>query len=209
MRLLKHFVFIYLVFTLACTSKQEKHAKSKTKPNYVSKSKLSVGMQPFWNMPLNEVSNLKSGLKKHFDTVTVHQQIDFPSNAYVKARNRYRADLLLKYMKSLNRDNIYQLGLSEMDISTTKEPHQDWGIMGLSYCPGKQSIISTFRLDKKRRTQQLYKVAVHELGHAFGLPHCSQKTCYMRDAAGKNPLNEEVCFCKRCKEFLVAKGWRL
>jgi archaemetzincin len=35
------------------------------------------------------------------------------------------------------------------------------------------------------------------------------KTCFMRDAEGGNPLNEEKEFCSTCKSFLVKKGWRL
>jgi archaemetzincin len=64
-------------------------------------------------------------------------------------------------------------------------------------------------MKKEIAVGQFYKVAIHELGHTQGLPHCENKTCYMRDAEGGNPLEEEVDFCKTCKMFLKNRGWVL
>ncbi len=79
--------------------------------------------------------------------------------------------------------------------------------MGLGYCPGNACVVSTFRLDKDNLSNQFYKVAIHELGHTQGLPHCTAKTCLMRDAEGKNNLDNEFDFCEKCKKLLKAKGW--
>ena len=54
---------------------------------------------------------------------------------------------------------------------------------------------------------QLFKVSIHELGHTQGLPHCVVKYCFMRDAEGRNPTNDEKDFCPACKTFLKQKGW--
>jgi archaemetzincin len=81
--------------------------------------------------------------------------------------------------------------------------------MGLGFCPGNVCVASTFRLSKKNLKEQFYKVAIHELGHTQGLPHCEDKSCFMRDAEGGNPLNEEHGFCEVCKLFLKSKGWEL
>ena len=62
---------------------------------------------------------------------------------------------------------------------------------------------------KKNKTEQFYKVALHELGHTEGLPHCKNKTCLMRDAEGGNPLNEEKEFCISCKKYLKGKKWNI
>ena len=101
------------------------------------------------------------------------------------------------------------IGLTNKDISTTKGKFKDWGVMGLGFCPGKACVVSTFRLSKKETLDQLYKISVHELGHTHGLPHCTTKTCFMRDAEGKNPLKEETNFCPKCKLFLQTKGCTL
>lgn len=54
---------------------------------------------------------------------------------------------------------------------------------------------------------QLFKVAIHELGHTEGLPHCPVKSCFMRDSEGRNPTNEEKEFYPKCKKQLIDKGW--
>ena len=79
--------------------------------------------------------------------------------------------------------------------------------MGLGFCPGKACIASTFRLSKIETNKQLFKVAIHEMGHTFGLPHCAIKYCFMRDAEGGYPTNKEKDFCTKCKSFLIKHGW--
>lgn len=81
--------------------------------------------------------------------------------------------------------------------------------MGLGYMPGNACVISTFRLKGNNQAEKLYKVAIHELGHTQGLPHCPDKSCFMRDAEGKDHLNEEVHFCPKCKAYLIKRGWNL
>jgi archaemetzincin len=82
------------------------------------------------------------------------------------------------------------------------------GYYGIGFCSGKACITSTFGLSKNENKRQLFKVAIHEMGHTSGLPHCEMKYCFMRDAGG-NPTNEEKEFCTKCKSFLVNKGWNL
>ncbi|MFB9845298.1 hypothetical protein [Mucilaginibacter ginsenosidivorans] len=101
------------------------------------------------------------------------------------------------------------IGLTDKDISTRKGSINDWGIMGLGFQPGNACVISTFRLSKERRMDQFYKLALHELGHTQGLPHCNKRTCLMRDAEGGNHLDEETGFCESCRSFLKSKGWLL
>lgn len=103
-----------------------------------------------------------------------------------------------------------------MDISTTKKDesgnvlkpesrYSDWGVFGLGYRPGCSSIVSTFRLgtsNRKLLLERIKKVCNHELGHNFGLPHCtSSETCVLRDAAEtiKTVDNVDDTLCNICK----------
>jgi archaemetzincin len=80
--------------------------------------------------------------------------------------------------------------------------------MGLGYQPGKACVISLFRLGNKNNlSERLYKVAIHELGHNNGLPHCKENGCYMMDAEGKMKLDDEQFFCKKCRYFLMNKSF--
>jgi archaemetzincin len=126
-----------------------------------------------------------------------------------RSKTRYRADSLIAYLSKTTKPGFLTIGLTDKDISTTKEKIADWGIFGLGYCPGKSCIASTFRLKGKNRFEKLFKVAIHELGHTQGLDHCPVKTCLMRDAEGKDHLNEEKEFCGKCKSVLVKAGWAL
>ena len=133
--------------------------------------------------------------------------IGFPNGSYYRARGRYRADSIIHYLNRFGNSDTVIIGLTGKDISTTKGNIKDWGVMGLGYCPGNACVVSAFRLKKTNLSIQFYKVAIHELGHTQGLPHCKKKTCFMRDAEGGNHLDEETDFCVSCKSFLKRKGW--
>jgi archaemetzincin len=148
-------------------------------------------------------------LKKNYSFITIKKPIPLPKTAYYHARNRYRADSLIYFLRDYTVAGHKTIGLTNKDISTTKDGIADWGVMGLGFCPGNACIASTFRLSKTETNTQLFKVAIHELGHTFGLPHCVVKSCFMRDAKGGNPTNDEIEFCSKCKSILVKKGWNI
>ena len=100
------------------------------------------------------------------------------------------------------REGIYVMGVISSDISTTVHGVQDFGILGLSYRPGKSAVVSSFRVKNK---SLFYKVAVHELLHSLGLPHCAQKdrSCYICDADKKPQLEKQTRLCEHCKKNLL------
>jgi archaemetzincin len=129
--------------------------------------------------------------------------------AYYRPRNRYRADSLIHWFNRTTPAGYVTLGLTSKDISTTKGSHEDFGIMGLGNRPGNACIASSFRLSNGNKAEELFKVAIHELGHTQGLPHCPNRYCFMRDAEGGNTTGEEKEFCPECKQRLISKGWKL
>lgn len=165
-------------------------------------------VQPFEDIKPEIVTSVTEEIKKVYPHVKVLDPIDFPTNAYYKARNRYRADSIIKYLDGKTEDGFVTVGLTSKDISVTKGNVKDFGVMGLGYRPGKACVASKFRLSKENSNEQFFKVAIHELGHTQGLKHCPEKTCFMRDAEGKNPTNDEIDFCKQCKSVLIAKNWK-
>ncbi len=115
----------------------------------------------------------------------------------------------MKYLRKETKEGHLIIALTSKDISWTKGKILDYGIMGLGLCPGQVCVASSFRLSKTDNLRQLFVVSIHELGHTQGLPHCPVKTCFMRDAEGGNPTNEETEFCLKCKAHLVSRGWAL
>lgn len=139
----------------------------------------------------------------------LHRAVALPHAAYYPVRNRYRADSIIRILRNRSGSDTVWIAITHKDISTTKGDIADWGVMGLGFRPGNACVASTFRLSKSKVESQFFKVALHELGHTQGLEHCPEKTCYMRDAEGGNPTDEETGFCPSCKAFLIRKGWQL
>ncbi|MDF2189248.1 hypothetical protein [Paraflavitalea sp. CAU 1676] len=176
--------------------------------NPVHRSRVVV-IQPLGEFPVHELNKVQEQIKRLHSQVVVRPSIEIPATAYYEPRHRYRADSLIRYLKQYGNADTVVIGLISRDISTTKGGIKDWGVMGLGYNPGYSCVVSTFRLSRTNKEDQFYKVAIHELGHTQGLPHCVEKSCFMRDAEGGNPLDEEHDFCKSCKSFLMDKGWHL
>ncbi|MBD3582414.1 matrixin family metalloprotease [Flavobacterium selenitireducens] len=169
----------------------------------------TICLQPFPDFSHNDTRKVQFQIQKVYKNVRILPPIDFPKNSLNAAGTRHRADSLIHFLDRRTLKHQLTIGLTNKDISTTKGKFKNWGVMGLGFCPGKSCIASTYRLDKKNRAEQLFKVAIHELGHTEGLPHCPEKSCFMRDAEGKNRKDEEKAFCPNCKRKLVALGWNL
>lgn len=189
---------IIILFFYSCQSKK-----------FIPQNDFLINIQPFENISAQEVNYVYTEIKKIYPHIRINKSIALPKTAFYLPRNRYRADSVIKYLSSITPNGQVTIGLTNKDISTTKENIYDWGVMGLGYCPGKACISSTFRLSKNEKLMQLFKVSIHELGHTQGLQHCEVKACFMRDAEGRNPTNEEKEFCWKCKKFLIGKGWKI
>ncbi|WP_313100718.1 Zn-dependent protease [Epilithonimonas sp.] len=198
--LLINFLFAIL-FLVSCNGKQD---SQRTKVN----DKIVIQLQPFKNMKMDEVDNIAKQIETIYPNVEVLPAIDFPKNSYYQPRNRYRADSIIKFLSSQTKDNFFKVGLTTKDISATKGKVKDFGLMGLGYRPGKACVASSFRLNPSKRKEQFYKIIIHEIGHTQGLKHCPKKTCFMRDAEGGNPTDEETDFCDNCRKFLKNKHWK-
>jgi archaemetzincin len=134
-----------------------------------------------------------------------------PQLAYYAPRNRYRADKLIDWLLETRSDSVdFILGLTVSDISHTKGKIEDYGILGLAYCPGRSGVVSSFRVGKGAKNEAQFverfsKIVLHELGHNFGIEHCANsKLCLMRDACGtvKTLDSEPKTVCEYCRKRL-------
>jgi archaemetzincin len=197
-------LILLTLISLSCNSKRNNfHLFA----SYHKTTKIYI--QPFDDLPPTLSSYAISEIKKFFPEVLLLKPVHLPRQSWYEPRNRYRADSLIYWLKNRVNDDEVVIGLTSKDISTTKNGIKDWGVMGLGYRPGKSCIASTFRLSRQNLKHQFFKVAIHELGHTQGLDHCPVKTCFMRDAEGGNPTNEEKEFCQNCRRILLKKGWNL
>ncbi|MEL1244562.1 zinc-dependent metalloprotease family protein [Flavobacterium sp. DGU11] len=177
-----------------------------------------VGIIPYKGISHEKVAMVQKSIKEYYGIETkLLPEKELPKTAFVNIKSpRYRADSLIAIQQRIIPDSIdYILGLTESDISVTKHDangkiktpewkYNDFGIMGLAYCPGKSCIVSGFRLkhkDKEVHFGRFKKVVIHELGHNFGLPHCPNKKCVMTDAVEKIATidNARPELCSNCK----------
>lgn len=195
---------IYFLTLISCTLLFSCQLKE-NKPN----RNVIIRIQPFTGMDNGEVRQLAESIQNLYPALIISPPAKLPAFAFYTQRGRYKADSLLKFLSLLAQPNEILLGLTVKDISTRNGTIADWGVMGLGTCPGNACVVSTFRLNMTKGKNQLFKVAIHELGHTFGLPHCPSPACFMRDAKGGNPTDEEKDFCSDCKRYLCRHFWKL
>ncbi len=214
-KLFVHFFFIILSSLIIQGCYPEPKVIEIDFPTTSENKKIKIALIPFSGIDAIYPKLLKTEIEVFYNCkVTIVPEQKLPDFAYYKPRNRYKADSLLKYLKqSLPLEHELILGITNKDVSTKDEIHDDWGVFGLGFLGGPSCVVSDFRLKKsaknKRHLQErLVKVVLHELGHTLGLPHCTaNKKCLMRDAEGtiKSVDEEEKYLCESCKKKLQHK----
>ncbi|MFH6997264.1 archaemetzincin [Flavobacterium sp. FlaQc-57] len=118
----------------------------------------------------------------------------------------YLLNDVLKEDKPLNR--IALMGLSELDLY----PKPEWNyVFGLASYRDKVGVSSIYRLQDGELTAEnfnlclsrLLKISSHEIGHMFGLHHCTNADCVMN---GTNSMGEtdrhSIRLCSVCQRKL-------
>jgi archaemetzincin len=164
-----------------------------------------------------ELAFIESALLAFYD-VSLERlaQVSLPRSAFYPPRQRYRAERLLDFLApKLPPGGHRILGLTSVDISTTKGSYPDWGVMGLATLDGAACVLSSFRCRRGATNAdhalvRFAKTAVHELGHTFGLPHCPTRGCLMEDGKGSVfTTDHEYDLCATSRASLVASGYSL
>jgi archaemetzincin len=139
--------------------------------------------------------------------------VELPKSAFYAPRSRYRAEKLLDFVRArLPAGALRIAGITAVDISTTKPPHADWGILGLATIDGSACVLSTFRCHRRSKNAEharvrFAKTAVHEIGHTFGLDHCPNRGCLMEDGGGSVlTTDRERDLCTACRMHLSKRG---
>jgi archaemetzincin len=144
-------------------------------------------------------------------SVTIAAKEPLPPEAWFPDRKRWRADRILDHLAARPFAAARVAAVTDQPISTTKGVIRDWGIAGLGELPGRQCVFSTFlyrglkRRDRATYLRYVGDLALHEIGHTLGLPHCDHSGCLMADAKGnalRSAAQSQGAYCARCARTL-------
>ena len=207
-----NFFILLILLSFSCLNNSEKDIFLVENRSNNQGKKETIAIQPFTGIDKNLIQEIKKGMIQYLAVeITVLEIKKLPPSAFYKTRQRYIADSLLRFLRSLKQDEADRIiGITSFDISTRKKPYQNWGVMGLGYCPGESCIISSYRVKPTSGNyhhfiNRMIILALHELGHTYSLPHCPVKNCIMNDAEGKMKLDDTKTYCVKCSRVLLRK----
>jgi len=137
--------------------------------------------------PAGVLEALRGPIREQFQCAVEVESgaIPIPAGSYDSARRQYRAERFLEAVKEWGaRADGKLLGVTDVDLFV---PDLNF-VFGQAEIGGTAAVMSIHRLrpefygggaDESALLARAATEAVHELGHTFGLPHCSSPTCVM------------------------------
>jgi len=132
--------------------------------------------------------------------------------AYDSSRAQYNSTKLLACLLDKVQNGERILGVTEVDLFI---PILTF-VFGEAQLGGRVALMSTRRLhpqfyglanDKRLFYSRCEKEATHELGHTYGLIHCSSYDCAMHVSNSVEQVDlKPPSLCERCKTFLCASS---
>ena len=127
------------------------------------------------------------------------------SEFYDPARRQYDGSALLRKIdRQFGSEGEMTLGLFSVDLFIPILTY----IFGQAYLNGHAGIVSVYRLSNERYglqpdeeilKERLRKEVIHELGHMFGLIHCSDPLCVMRSSTYVEDIDQKSPnLCIKC-----------
>jgi archaemetzincin len=139
------------------------------------------------------------------------QDVNF---AYNPTRDQYHSTAILEKLASTSPSQAIKVAaITNKDLFIPILTH----VYGEAQLAGKACIVSTFRLQEglsvatieKEFENRIVKEVLHELGHAFNLRHCDDKSCimhYCRSIRDVDRKSDQLCrYCKILMEDELKK----
>ena len=150
--------------------------------------------------------------------VRVTRNMPVPEGSYERSRNQYNSTRILReILRETPTDAIKIVGIIDKDLCI---PILTF-VFGEAQLGGVASIVSIARLrqefhglspDDGILFERLVKEVLHELGHNFGLIHCSDRECIMYLSNTVRDVDrKKTTYCASCDTVLYTKRetWRV
>jgi archaemetzincin len=163
---------------------------------------------------LEVLEQLASALARTFRTpCRIRPETFDVTPAHDARRLQYYSTAILQQMERTADPDARVLGVTGCDLFVPVLTF----VFGEAQLDGSCAVVSTARLKEEfyglppreeLMRERLVKEAAHELGHTFGLRHCSDWRCVMSSSHGVERLDiKGVEFCKSCRKPLVENGY--
>lgn len=181
----------------------------KTKPPVSAEKHGVIAVLPLGKVGEDVVRIVTDGLQGVLRVpVDLYDGIRMPADSYMEARHQYNAMAILKHIRDQHAEpNVKILGLTEKDLGN---PILTF-VFGEAFLGGTAAVMSCHRLyrgvgdalvSREHFLSRVVKVALHEIGHAFNLPHCHVGRCVMRASNSLAELDSKLGYlCNYCELF--------
>jgi len=198
-------LLLSIIFLVSCEGNIIQHTSKHVTTSRSSapvKQHNYIEILPLGNVNSLYIDKVKSSIKEFYGyDCIVLPSTNVSDDILTTSKEKYDA---AKILKKYNTDN-YRVIITEIEISCKCWVSPEYTIFGLARTPGKICVVSTFRLKKNVTKDITYirieKSLLHELGHNFDLPHCTNSQCmmYSKDGTTSELDNENIWLCPICQ----------